>query len=80
MTNEGINKFLEYLDNLSEMITVFKGLAAACEVTGDLPLSDDQIEAMNVYFDKMQEDWTDTFIMLLELGVKWLKNNKEVFQ
>lgn len=69
-------KFLEYLDNLKDMINLFESLDLSTEIMGEMPLTEEQVELTNVYLEKLQEDWSDGFLHLLKLGVKWLKKNK----
>lgn len=69
-------KFIEYLDNVEEMIALFKGTVLSTEIMGDLPLTEEQILVANAYLEKIQDEWSDGFIKLLEFGVKWLKKNK----
>lgn len=69
-------KFLEYLDNLKDMINLFESLNLSTEIMGEMPLTEEQVELTNVYLEKLQEEWSDGFLHLLKLGVKWLKKNK----
>ena len=68
--------FLEYLDNLKDMINLFESLNLSTEIMGEMPLTEEQVELTNVYLEKLQEEWSDGFLQLLKLGVKWLKKNK----
>lgn len=68
--------FLEYLDNLKDMINLFESLNLSTEIMGEMPLTEEQVELTNVYLEKLQEEWSDGFLHLLKLGVKWLKKNK----
>ena len=68
--------FLEYLDNLKDMINLFESLNLSTEIMGEIPLTEEQVELTNVYLEKLQEEWSDGFLHLLKLGVKWLKKNK----
>ena len=69
-------EFLEYLDNLKDMINLFESLNLSTEIMGEMPLTEEQVELTNVYLEKLQEEWSDGFLHLLKLGVKWLKKNK----
>ncbi len=70
-------KFLEYLDNLKDMINLFESMELSTEIMEELPLSEEQVEVANAYFQGLQSNWEDTFLALLEYGVKWIKHNKE---
>ena len=77
MVDEGLTKFLEYLDNLNDMIKLFNSLTLSTEIMAEMPLTEEQTEVMNIYLEKMQEEWSETFMELLKVGVKWLEKNKE---
>ena len=78
--NDGIYKFIEYLDALNEQIVTFKSVVTATEIMGELPLTDEQIEASNVFLNELQKEWQKQFLEFLEFGVKWIKmqNNGDV--
>lgn len=76
--SEGVYQFIEYLDKLNEMGHMFKGINTATEIMGELPLTEEQIEVANVLLEKIQDEWSEGFIQMLEFGVKWLKNQKEL--
>ena len=71
--------YLNYEQNneLNEMIEIFKSITTATEIMSELPLTEEQITASNIMLEKIQEDWSDNFIQLLEYGTKWLNNQKE---
>lgn len=45
---------------------------------GEVELSEEQVEAVNAYLEVMQNAWEDSFLIMLEKGIKWIKHNKEV--
>lgn len=71
-------KFLEYLDGLKELITIFESMELSTEIMGEVELSEEQVEAVNAYLEVMQNAWEDSFLIMLENGIKWIKHNKEV--
>ena len=73
MSNE---KFIKYLDTLNECIEIYKSLSLATEIMGELPLTEEQIEAINILLESMQSDWKNQFVELLEYGVNQLKDVK----
>ena len=75
---DGVTKFIEYLDHVNEMIELFKGISTASEILSSLPLTEEQVELSNMFLEKIQKEWSDGFIPLLEFGVKWLKKNDEL--
>jgi len=77
MNENGINKFLELLNAIEENCALFKGFVISTEMMGELPLSEEQITLANVYLKKTQEEWSDSFIELLELCITWLQHNKK---
>jgi len=77
--NDGVYKFIEYLDALNEQITTFKSVVGATEIMDELPLTDEQIEASNVFLNELQTEWQKQFLEFLEFGIEWIKmqNNGE---
>lgn len=71
-------KFLEYLDGLKELITIFESMELSTKIMGEVELSEEQVEAVNAYLKVMQNAWEDSFLTMLEHGIKWIKHNKEV--
>lgn len=71
-------KFLEYLDSLKELITIFESMELSTEIMGEVGLSEEQEEAVNAYLEVIQNAWEDSFLIMLEKGIKWIKHNKEV--
>ena len=71
-------KFLEYLDNLKDLINLFERIVLSTELIKDLPLTEEQVYAINAYLSKIQGEWENTFLELLEYGVKWIKHDKGV--
>ena len=71
-------KFLEYLDGLKELITIFESMEFSTEIMGEVGLSEEQEEVVNAYLKVMQNTWEDSFLIMLEKGIKWIKHNKEV--
>ena len=74
--NEGVYKWLEYLDLLKDNINSFEIIVGATELMGEMPLSEEQIEAMNAILNGVQESWQENFLELLKLGVKWIEHQK----
>ena len=70
-------KFLEYLDNLKDMINLFESMNLSTEIMSELPLSEEQVEVANAYLEDIQSKREDAFLLLLEHGVKWIKHNKD---
>lgn len=75
--SEGVYKFIEYLELLNEHTTLFKSLVTATEIMGELPLSEEQMEVANILLEKLQDDWTEQFNTLLEIGSKYVKAQKK---
>ena len=73
----GIYKFLEFLQNIEQLIELFKSMLLSTEIIQTLGLNEEQIEAGNVIIQELQHEWEDTFIMAMEIGLEWLKQNKE---
>jgi len=73
MSNE---KFINYLDTLNECVELYKSLSLATEILGELPLSEEQVEAINIVLGSLQSEWKKQFIELLEFGVDKLKEEK----
>ena len=75
--DDGISAFIEYLDKLIEMSTLFKGLQLSTEVIDDmdLGLTDTQYLYADEYLEKMQNEWSEAMLLLLKYGVKWIENN-----
>ena len=73
MSNE---TFIKYLDTLNECIEIYKSLSLASEILGELPLTEEQIEAINILLELFQSDWKNQFVELLEFGVNKLKDVK----
>ena len=71
-------KFLEYLDGLKELITIFESMEFSTEIMGEVGLSEEQVEAVNAYLEVIQNAWEDSFLIMLEKGIKWIKHNKEL--
>ena len=73
---DGITKFLEYLDLLKDNIHSFEVIADATSIISAMPLTEEQITAMNLLLEKMQDKWQENFLELLKIGVEWLENQK----
>ena len=71
-------KFLEYLDGLKDLITIFESMELSTEIMGEVGLSEEQAEAVNAYLEVIQNAWEDSFLIMLEKGIKWIKHNKEL--
>lgn len=71
-------KFLEYLDGLKELITIFESMELSTEIMSEVGLTEEQVDAANAYLKSMQNTWEDSFLIMLEKGIKWIKHNKEV--
>ena len=74
MSNE---KFLEYLDNLHDLIKFYESMQLSSEIMGNMPLTEEQVKLTNVFLEKLQKEWEDSFLTLLELGVESIKKNRE---
>lgn len=70
-------QFLKYLNSLKELITLFESMNLSTEIMGEMPLTEEQVELTNVYLDELLKNWEDTFLIMLQKGVKWIENNKE---
>ena len=70
-------QFLKYLNSLKELITLFESMNLSTEIMGEMPLTEEQVELTNVYLDGLLSNWEDTFLIMLQKGVKWIENNKE---
>ena len=75
MSDEGMNRFMEYLDNLEEMIDLFRGLELSTDIISELPLTEEQITLGNYHFKKLQDKWCNNFVKLLEHGIEWIEYN-----
>ena len=73
MSNE---RFIKYLDTLNECVELYKSLSLATEILGELPLSEEQVEAINIVLESFQSEWKKQFVELLEFGVDKLKEEK----
>lgn len=73
---DGITKFLEYLDLLKDNIHSFEVITDATSIISAMPLTEEQITAMNLLLEKMQDKWQENFLELLKIGVEWLENQK----
>ena len=71
------DQFLKYLNSLKELITLFESMNLSTEIMGEMPLTEEQVELTNVYLDGLLSNWEDTFLIMLQKGVKWIENNKE---
>ncbi len=78
MNSDGVYNFIEYLDKLEEMIGLFKGVTTSSEIMGELPLTEEQILLANAYLEKIQTEWSKSFVSLLKFGVDWLEKNEEL--
>jgi len=70
-------QFLKYLNSLKELITLFESMNLSTEIMGEMPLTEEQVELTNVYLDSLLSNWEDTFLIMLQKGVKWIEHNKE---
>ena len=70
-------QFIEYLDNLRDMCNLFENMTVATEIMSEIPLTEEQVAVANAYFEKFQSEWETGFLKLLEVGVTWIKKNKE---
>ena len=70
-------KFLEYLDGLKELISLFETMQLSAEIMEQLPLTEEQIELVNAYLNELLSNWEDSFLIMLKQGVKWVEHNKE---
>ena len=70
-------KFLEYLDSLKELISLFETMQLSAEIMEELPLTEEQIELVNAYLNELLSNWEDSFLIMLKQGVKWVEHNKE---
>lgn len=73
--NDAMIKFLELLDAIQDNCKLFESLVLTTEIMGELPLAEEQIELANVYLENAQKEWINNFIPLLEICIKWLKQN-----
>ena len=71
-------KFLEYLDSLKELISLFETMQLSTEIMEQLPLTEEQIELVNAYLNELLSHWEDSFLIMLKQGVKWIEHNKGV--
>lgn len=78
MNSEGVYKFVEYLEQLEKLITLYKGVVTSSEIMGELPLTEEQIEVANIYLEKLQKDWSEQFVEYLKFGVDWIEKNEEL--
>ena len=74
--NDGLTKFLEYLDLLKDNINSYESMAFATEFMGELPLTEEQETAINLMLEGLQDKWIENFLELLKIGVKWLEHQK----
>lgn len=70
-------KFLEYLDSLKELISLFETMQLSTEIMEQLPLTEEQIELVNAYLNELLSQWEDSFLIMLKQGVKWIEHNKK---
>ena len=70
-------KFLEYLDSLKELISLFETMQLSTEIMEQLPLTEEQIELVNAYLNELLSHWEDSFLIMLKRGVKWIEHNKK---
>ena len=70
-------KFLEYLDSLKELISLFETMQLSTEIMEQLPLTEEQIELVNAYLNELLSHWEDSFLIMLKQGVKWIEHNKK---
>ena len=70
-------QFLKYLNSLKELITLFESMNLSTEIMGEMPLTEEQVELTNVYLEGLLNNWEDTFLIMLQKGVKWIEHNKE---
>lgn len=70
-------QFLKYLNSLKELITLFESMNLSTEIMGEMPLTEEQVELTNVYLERLLNNWEDTFLIMLQKGVKWIEHNKE---
>ena len=74
--NESVTKFLELLDVIQDNCKLFESMVLSTEILSEFPIEDAQIVMVNCYLEKAQEEWSDSFIEVLELTIEWLKKNK----
>ena len=70
-------QFLKYLNSLKELITLFESMNLSTEIMAEMPLTEEQVELTNAYLDGLLSNWEDTFLIMLQKGVKWIEHNKE---
>ena len=70
-------QFLKYLNSLKELITLFESMNLSTEIMAEMPLTEEQVELTNVYLEGLLSNWEDTFLIMLQKGVKWIEHNKE---
>ena len=71
----GIEEFLDYLDELEEMINIFKTVSLCTDIMSELNLSEEQIDETNVLLDRIQREWSENFLKVLKFGMEWVEFN-----